>query len=297
MAKEAPCTIETCDVSQSWYGYQPNLGINVFFVVVYSILAVYCLIVAVWKRSWLTYTISILIGSLLELVGYMARIAGYSDPWFSPGWILQYSIITFAPVLMSAALYVCIGRIADFLGRGTFNIRPTLYSRVFIPCDAIALVVQGAGGAVSVTESVTTKGVTPGAAIVIAGLTFQLLSLSIFFVLFGAVLWPSNIWHPKLSALPIRQAKRLRLFAICIITAIILIIGRSAFRVAELSEGIRGALIHDELLFIIFDGLPVLIATLIIVTAHPIFMLQLDQDYMCGKPNSYGMALLSGTTA
>ncbi|KAI1306678.1 RTA1-domain-containing protein [Xylaria venustula] len=290
------CTVETCDPVQSWYGYQPNLGINVFFVVAYGIAAAYCLIIAVWKRRWLTYTIAILVGSLLELVGYAARILGHNDPWFSTGWILQYSIITFAPVFMSASLYVCIGRIADFLGRGVFDINPRLYSRVFIPCDVIALVVQGAGGAVSVTEEVTTTGLTPGAAIVVAGLTFQLVSLTVFFILFGAILWPSNILRPASSNLPIRQAKRLRTFAILIIIAILFIIGRSAFRVAELSEGIRGDLIHDELLFIIFDGFPIIIATGIIVAAHPIFMLQTDQEYDYGKPNHHRMQLLSTTT-
>ncbi|KAI0975223.1 RTA1-domain-containing protein [Xylaria arbuscula] len=294
---EIQCTVETCDPVQSWYGYQPNLGINVFFVVAYAIAASYCFIIAVWKRSWLTYTIAILVGSLLELVGYVARIVGHNDPWFSTGWILQYSIITFAPVFMSASLYVCIGRIADRLGRGVFNINPRLYSRIFIPCDIIALVVQGAGGGVSVTEAVTTTGVTPGAAIVIAGLTFQLVSLTIFFLLFGAVLWPSNIWHTASSNLPIHRAKRLRTFAILIIIAILLIIGRSAFRVAELSEGIRGELIHDELLFIIFDGSPIIIATTIIVAAHPIFMLQTEQDYDYGKTSHQSMELLSRSTA
>lgn len=100
---EIQCTVETCDPAQSWYGYQPNLGINVFFVAAYGTAAAYCFIIAVWKRRWLTYTIAILVGSLLELVGYVARILGHNDPWFSTGWILQYSIITFAPVFMSAA--------------------------------------------------------------------------------------------------------------------------------------------------------------------------------------------------
>ncbi|KAI0198884.1 RTA1-domain-containing protein [Astrocystis sublimbata] len=290
---EIQCTVTTCDPAESWYGYQPNLGVNIFFAAAYGIAALYCFVLAVWKRQWLTYTIAILVGSLLELVGYAARISGHNDPWFSTGWILQYSIITFAPVFMSASLYVCIGQIANFLGRGALNISPRLYSRVFIPCDIIALVVQGAGGAISVTEEVTTTGVTPGSALVIAGLTFQLISLTIFFLLFGAVLWPSSIWHPASSDLPLRQAKRIRTFAILIIVAILLIIGRSAFRVAELSEGVRGDLIHDELLFIIFDGFPIALATGIIVAAHPIFMLQTKRYHEFGKLNRNGMELLS----
>jgi hypothetical protein len=100
---EIKCTVETCDPVQSWYGYQPNLGINVFFVAAYGIAASYCFIIAVWKRTWLTYTIAILVGSSLELVGYVARVLGHNDPWFSTGWILQYSIITFAPVFASAS--------------------------------------------------------------------------------------------------------------------------------------------------------------------------------------------------
>jgi hypothetical protein len=102
-AEGVQCTPETCDVSTSWYGYQPNLGINVFFVAVYSIIAIYCLVLSVWKRTWLSYTIAILIGSLLELIGYASRIKGHSDPWFGTGWIIQYAIITLSPVFMSAA--------------------------------------------------------------------------------------------------------------------------------------------------------------------------------------------------
>jgi hypothetical protein len=192
---------------------------------------------------------------------------------------------------------VCIGRIADLVGRGVFNISPRLYARVFVPSDILALIVQAAGGGVSVSEPVTTTGVTPGAGIVIAGLTFQVVSLTVFFILFGAVLWPSDIFRPQSSGLPIQQAKRLRTFIFCILTAILLIIGRSAFRVAELSQGVRGGLVHDELLFIIFDSFPVAIATAILVGVHPIFLLPADRASKHRKLGSQDMELLSNGTA
>ncbi|KAI0172941.1 RTA1-domain-containing protein [Hypoxylon sp. FL1284] len=286
------CTPATCDVATSWYGYQPNLGINIFFAIIYSLAALWCFILAVWKRTWLIYTITILVGALLELVGYAARIKGHYDPWLGTGWIIQYAIITLAPVFMTAAVYVCIGRIAEIVGHGVFNINPKLYSRVFIPNDVLALIVQAAGGAISVSEPVTTEGVTPGAAVVIAGLVYQVVSLTVFFVLFTAVLWPANVFNVKASRLPPRQAKSLRNFIICIITAVLLIIGRSAFRVAELSQGVRGGLVHDELLFIIFDSFPVAIATIIITVVHPVFMLRFKTEHKHMSAGSQGVELM-----
>jgi hypothetical protein len=198
------------------------------------------------------------------------------------------------PNRLQHSIYVCIGRIADLVGRGVFNINPRLYARVFIPSDVVALIIQAAGGGVSVSEPVLTTGVTPGAAIVIAGLTFQVVSLTVFFFLFGAVLWPSDIFRPQT---PGKQARRLRTFIICILTAILLIIGRSAFRVAELSQGVRGGLVHDELLFIIFDSFPVAIATAILAAVHPIFLLPADLRAKHKKLGSQDMELMPKDTA
>lgn len=97
------CTLDICSLSESYYGYRPNLGIDVFLAIVYVAIISHCLFVIIKKRQWLGYTIAVLIGALLELVGFVARIYGYSKPFLRIGWIIQYSLITFAPVLMSAA--------------------------------------------------------------------------------------------------------------------------------------------------------------------------------------------------
>jgi hypothetical protein len=97
------CTLDTCKASDSFYGYRPNLGINVFFAIVYIAVIVHCLFVIIKKRAWLGYTIAVLVGALLELVGYVSRVLGYADPFVRIGWIIQYSLITFAPVFMTAA--------------------------------------------------------------------------------------------------------------------------------------------------------------------------------------------------
>ncbi|RWA07769.1 hypothetical protein EKO27_g7337 [Xylaria grammica] len=274
MSNTDDCTLDTCSASDSFYGYRPNLGIDIFFTIVYIAIIFYCLFIAISKRKWLSYTISVLIGALLELIGFVSRIYGYSHPFVRIGWIIQYSLITFAPVFTSAAIYVCIGRIADYLGRGKFNIRPRLYARIFIPSDIFALLVQASGGGVSFTETVDLNGgISTGQGIIIGGLTLQVVSLTIFFILFWGVIWPSNLFRSKKYGKLDEDDRRVRNFIVYILIAIVLVIGRSAFRVAEFSEGIFGSLGHNEALFIIFDGFPIAIATSLMVIFHPIYML------------------------
>ncbi|KAI0508855.1 RTA1 like protein-domain-containing protein [Xylaria bambusicola] len=272
---EQHCSLGTCPLSASYYGYRPNLGIDIFFSIVYVAVIAHCLFVAIVKRKWLSYTISILLGALLELIGYVLRSHGYFHPFVRIGWIIQYSLITFAPVFTSAAVYVCIGRIADYLGRGSFNIRPRLYARIFIPSDVFALLIQASGGGISFGETAPADGgVSTGQSIIIAGLALQVLSLTIFFILFLGVLWPANLFRPNTYGGKLnREDRRTRRFVIFILVAILLIIGRSAFRVAEFSQGIFSSLGHNEVLFIIFDGFPIAIATSLLVIFHPLYTL------------------------
>ncbi|KAI0394155.1 RTA1-domain-containing protein [Xylariaceae sp. FL0594] len=266
------CTIATCDPSESFYGYRPNLGIDVFFAIVYTAVISYSLYIVFRKKSWLGYTIALIIGSLLELIGYASRIYGYADPFITDGWIAQYTSLTLAPVFMSASIYVCIGQLADYLGRGRFNIRPRLYTRIFIPSDIFALVIQSSGGGISITErSAQNGGVTTGQGIIIGGLSLQVISLTIFFVLFLGVISPTDLFQSRRLRKLTGRDKRVRTFVILISVAILLIIGRSIFRTIEFSQGVFGKLGHNEILFIILDGFPVAIATSILALYHPVY--------------------------
>ncbi|KAI0022848.1 RTA1-domain-containing protein [Xylariomycetidae sp. FL0641] len=302
--KFANCTLSTCDVSTSRYGYRPNLGLDVFFAAVYGLAILFCLAVSLWKRRWIGYSVSVGLGSVLELTGYVARIQGYHDPWAVDGWTIQYALITLGPIFMTAAIYVSIGRLADHLGRGRFNIRPRLYPRVFIPSDIVALLIQAAGGGISISETKGDKqvtGVSTGSIITVIGLVFQVVSLFVFFVLFLGVAIPSGILRRRdtpayaevvapaaagryasdkstattTTTLPNR--KRVRVFVVVMMLAIFLIFARSIYRVVEISGGVASGLIQDQTLFIILDSFPVGIATALITIFHPIFMLPAEQ--------------------
>ena len=57
-----------CPVDQTIYGYYPNLGANVFFLVVFSITCIANVIFGIRYKTW-TYMIALGLGSLCEAIG------------------------------------------------------------------------------------------------------------------------------------------------------------------------------------------------------------------------------------
>jgi hypothetical protein len=98
------CSFGTCPIHTSYYGYKPNLGINVFFAVIYGLIILSCLAcIEVFRRKWLAYTIVLGIGAGVEFAGYVLRTFGTSDPWNENPWIIQLIFLTIAPIFMSAS--------------------------------------------------------------------------------------------------------------------------------------------------------------------------------------------------
>lgn len=98
----ANCTLDTCPESMYAYGYQPNLGINVFFCVLFAIITAGCIAVTAWKRKWIGYSVAIGIGALLEVVGYVGRVQGAQNPFNVDSFSLQFALLTVAPVFTTA---------------------------------------------------------------------------------------------------------------------------------------------------------------------------------------------------
>ncbi|KAK4960043.1 phospholipid-translocating ATPase rsb1 [Elasticomyces elasticus] len=78
------CTKSTCPVIESVYGYRPNLGSVIFFLALFTISGgVYAW--QGWKtRTWF-FTGAMVIGSLSELMGYVAKLLLWNDPFSDTG--------------------------------------------------------------------------------------------------------------------------------------------------------------------------------------------------------------------
>lgn len=143
---------------------------------------------------------------------------------------------------------------------------PRLFYWVFIPTDVVCLVFQAAGGALSTVSSGSSA---TGVDLALAGLSLQVAALVVFSALFGDYLWryarssssssssSSSVSKPGVADAPpvvARFTPRVKVFFAFLVLAVLLILTRCAYRVAELHEGYSGAIIRKQGLFIGLEG-------------------------------------------
>ena len=107
---------------------------------------------------------------------------------------------------------------------------------------------QGAGGALSVA-SVGASQV--GVDLALVGLALQVFTMVIFCGLFADYLIR---YARSPDGRAVLAATRVRLFFGFMAAAVLLILARCAYRLAELNEGYKGHLVKDEGLFIGLEG-------------------------------------------
>ncbi len=74
------CSLDTCCLAQSHFLYRPVLGANLFFAIFFGLFIVPQLGLSVWRRTW-GFGIGMVIGLLLEVIGYVARILLHNNPF------------------------------------------------------------------------------------------------------------------------------------------------------------------------------------------------------------------------
>jgi hypothetical protein len=151
-------------------------------------------------------------------------------------------------VFFSAAIYVLIYQIVCYIDKSASRVNPKLFYWIFIPADIISLVLQAAGGAMSSTSDGDSD---TGVNIALAGLIFQVITLSVFSICVIDYMWRSRrTW--KKTSLP----RRFVIFCFFLTLATLLILIRCVYRVYELSEGYsrESEALRDEPMFIGLEG-------------------------------------------
>ncbi|KAH8921470.1 RTA1-domain-containing protein [Atractiella rhizophila] len=247
------------------YGYVPSIGLGAAFLALFILLTFIHTVFAVgykrnWNRWWTMLTITA--GGILEIIGWVSRVLANSSPYDDGPFIAQTTTLIIAPVFFSAALYLLLGFIIVELGTQHSVLKPKLYGAIFISCDFISLVLQGAGGGLAATAE-TQKDSDIGTNIMEAGIVFQLVATIIFGVL--ALSFRRNA--KRAGALPDRYSRLYYLeLAIAIGTAMVII--RGIYRTVELAQGWNGYLIEHEY-YILFDAFPMVILLITLALAHP----------------------------
>ncbi|KAI0156651.1 RTA1 like protein-domain-containing protein [Hypoxylon sp. FL1284] len=260
---KATCTLDLCPVEYSVLQYRPSLGGNIAFIAIFAaLLFVHSFLGVRWRSWWFMSCMGV--GCIAEILGYVGRVMLFYNPFSFIGFMLQIICIACAPVFYSAAIYVTMTKIVESLDPSLSRIRPKLYYIIFIISDVVSLVLQAVGGATSTTSSGSSQSAID---ISLAGLSLQVVSLVIF-----CGLMADYIIRYARSGGKALASFRLKLFVTFLGVAVLLILARCAYRVAELNEGYEGDLIHDEGLFIGLEGVLIVVAALALCIGHPGFV-------------------------
>src|SRR5436190_5902062 len=104
-----------------------------------------------------------------------------------------------APAFFAWGIYVILKRFIDIIGAEYSVISSTIYLWIFCACDIISLVTQAVGGGIASSASNKVNGDTrPGTYTMVAGICFQLASMSVFVFFFTMFLWRArNVVLPR----------------------------------------------------------------------------------------------------
>jgi RTA1 like protein len=160
--------------------------------------------------------------------------------------------------------------------------------------DVIALILQTGGGALAGSTADRAYAAT-GTSIMVAGLSFQVISLTAFICLCAEFFWrvkedrrqaTAMEWAQQETARPFHDDKEYRPFLsgkhttsrsshcrtnrrLAFALATILILVRSLFRIAELAHGFQSKLANDQAAFMLLEGGVMAFATLLMTMFHP----------------------------
>ncbi|KEF56423.1 uncharacterized protein A1O9_08004 [Exophiala aquamarina CBS 119918] len=260
---------QECLTAWGYLDYLPNVPANAVFVAIFTIATAAQAILAWRHRTW-GYSIAMLIGTILEVVGYGGRIGLHYNVFINTWFIMYLCCLTIAPALFTAAIYLSLSRILAIYGETLSFIRGRSITLTFISCDLISLVLQAVGGALAST-AITIETRDIGVNIMIAGLSAQVAATTGFSLVCLHIMWNVRK-HPERVNVEhegFRRGKRFRAFIWAIVIAITTILIRCSFRVAELSEGFKGELANNEVLYMIFEAAMMSICVFVLTIAHP----------------------------
>ncbi|KAF9041080.1 RTA1-domain-containing protein [Hymenopellis radicata] len=273
----------TAEEEESQYGYTPTRNVCLILLVLFSVSTLLHTGQAIrYRMLWPIPTI--LLAGLLEIAGWAGRFwSSFDDTKDSP-FMLQIVTTIIGPTPFLAANFIIFGAIVRIMGQGYSRLSPRYYSIIFVSCDVISLVVQGAGGGIAASGN-TLEDANMGGNIMLGGIVFQLVVMTLFLLLAGEFFYrfftdspiagrdfarvDSVGSHVTLTNSGYRLSSKMRLMLVALFFNTACLYIRAVYRTIELAGGWHGAIIETEIWFNIFDGAMVVLAFYTLNFAHP----------------------------
>ncbi|KAJ7192557.1 RTA1 like protein [Mycena pura] len=283
----------------SEYGYTPHESVAILFIVIFGTSTLLHVGQATYYRMGWLFATACLCG-LGEIIGWSGRLWSSFSPNIHTAFMMQVISTAIAPTPLIAVNFVLLSWIITKLGPCYARLGPaTLFmgflsdTPLFLSSDIIALFVQAAGGSIASSGTTPTK-VQLGSHILLAGIAFQLVALSIYcclaaeFFLRYAYNRPLK-WRTTARAAMDTNTATMS-YALAFSTLVILV--RSVYRIIQLSSGWQGRIMRTELYFNVLDGGMIALAIWTFNFAHPGRLLGASTPE---TPSDYGLALKRGS--
>jgi hypothetical protein len=187
------------------------------------------------------------------------------------GLFFRICCLIISPAFVSGGIYLTLKHIVLSFGESWSRLKPVWYTRIFIAGDLFSLVLQGAGGGIASTADAGSTMQDVGTDLMIAGVIFQVVILSVFGYLLAEYTLRTYRRRDQLSAqaMSLFHKTSFRCFAGAIIAAFIGIFVRCVYRIPELTGGWGSELMRDEPEFIVLEGVMIVIAVGALTIFHP----------------------------
>ncbi|KAJ7112088.1 RTA1-like protein [Mycena epipterygia] len=257
------------------YGYIPQESIAILFLALYGISTILHIGQATYYRMWWLLPTAALCG-VGELLGWGGRLWSSISPIANTPFTIQISTTIIAPTPLLAASFIILSRVVQQLGTSYSLLTPKWYTLLFLPCDIIALVVQGVGGGIASSAN-TLSGANMGAHIMLGGIAFQFVVIIVFSAIgldFVRRYIRDKPRHADSDGTRGVLTPRLKIMLAALTFSTTVLFIRSVYRIIELSGGWEGRVIHTEVYFNVLDGGMVVLAIFTLNFAHPGLLLQ-----------------------
>ncbi|PLB55874.1 putative RTA1 domain protein, partial [Aspergillus steynii IBT 23096] len=264
---------------ESIYFYNPSLAASILFTILYFLPFLYHLYMTVLapragKYNRAGYFIPILIGALLEVVGYATRSASVQQPSDVSLYAVSATLIVIAPVFVCASLYVLTRRLIQSGSSGEKAqsilcgcVRVAWLPWILITLDIISCLTQGSGSGIASAGDWEGDEKDTGVGVLIGGLVLQLVTFTGFLVIVVS-------FHvaTKMQGREVDRGVKKILVGIYIAGFSIMV--RSIYRVIEFAMGIDAYAFNHEWPLYVLEAVPMLIAISVLGWYHPARWLQ-----------------------
>ncbi|KAI0482188.1 RTA1 like protein-domain-containing protein [Xylariaceae sp. FL0804] len=267
MANPTNCISGDCP--RVFLTYQPSLAGNAVLLALFAALVPVSLWLGIKYKSPVFGTASAT-GLALEIVGYIGRILLHSNSDGRGGFIVFLLGTILGPTCICGAMFLVMPRIIAVYGEEFRVWRPVWYPLLFNSLTTICLILEIAGVLISTVQD-DSELITIGVRVLVVGLAVQLVALAIFV---GHAAQFAIALRTRRHALdtqfaPVFNSSHFKAFLVAFALAITLLSARTAYRIVDIAEGYTSSIAQDETLFLVVDGVLVLLAALLLTVFFP----------------------------